>query len=155
MMTGNDKKRLRASERERKKTNKFGTSEFEMNDDDFFETVLASKDQNDDVSSDKSDQNENQHDNELQNEVQSSENISVDLVCDESEYSPGEKAIIQSLNTLSKQVQVLQRIVADIQIRSNTPTVKRTATNGVSAQKLQELGLPLKTLKQLNDFEAN
>lgn len=157
MDSGNDLKRSttatelnsdnRPSKRLRKKALKFGKEESDVNDDDFFQTV------HDQMESEQTNQrfcDGVSLNNDEQTETQSSENISVNG----SEYSPGEQAIMGTIEQLSNQIRVLQRMVAEMKLQQQDPAVaRRTITLKIEEEPLRELGLPLKTSDHLNDFE--
>lgn len=130
------------TKRLRKRTSKFGTNEYEKNDDDFFEDIVN---QNAAISR-----------QELV-DVEKEKSFSNETPPIDHEFSPGERIIIKYLKELIKDVKIVQSLVADIQLEraSATKGYPMDVTATVETSLLDELGLPISELKQFKDFEEN
>lgn len=134
-----------SEKRSRKKPNWFGTKEFDSNDDDFFENIT-----NENSAFIQDETTNSNNENVLVTETVKSSNTVI-------EYSPGEREIMKHLAVLTKDLKVVQRIVAELRVEHTVVAECATAARlqDVDKSLLDELGLPLNTLEHLRKFEEN
>lgn len=129
--------------RTRRKTATYGNSEYGTNDDAFFEEV------NKNVNAESSQKL-------VDPEKQASLSLSDTKETIENELlSPGERMIMKYLKELTKDIKMVQRIVAEqkVEIDSVAKGDPLEVIDSVDRKLLEELCLPLNKLKDLEDFE--